>query len=104
MSEDRFEELMEFVHRLEQSRISFRLAKHLEDAICVEVHVPGERWEVDFLEDGEVYVERFRSDGHIDDESAFAELFAKFAEESDSPSEQTVNCNAATINAATVSN
>lgn len=34
-------------------------------------------WEVDFFADGEVYVERFCSNGQIDDESASVELFAK---------------------------
>ena len=42
---------------------------------------PGEYWEIEFLEDGEVDVERFRSNGHIDDESALEELFAQFSDE-----------------------
>jgi hypothetical protein len=35
---------------------------------------------VDFLDDGSVDVERFVSDGRIDDEAALAELFAKFSD------------------------
>ncbi len=79
MIADRFEKLLTFVRRLEAARIHHRISYHIDDAISVEVYVPGEHWEVDFFADGEVYVERFRSDGHIDDESAIAELFAKHA-------------------------
>ena len=77
MTTDCFEKLLTFVQRLEEAKIHHRLSYHIEDAISVEVYVPGEHWEVDFFADGEVYVERFRSNGQIDDESAFAELFEK---------------------------
>lgn len=41
----------------------------------VMVFVPGEHWEVEFMDDGGVEVERFRSDGQISDESSVAELW-----------------------------
>ena len=81
MKEDRFEKLLAFLDRLERAKIWYRVWKHLEDAISVEAYAPGEHWEVDFFADGEIYVERFRSDGHIDDESALAELFALCSDE-----------------------
>jgi hypothetical protein len=80
MNEDRFTRVLTFLRQLEDAKLHFRLERYREDAISVQVDVPGERWEVDFLNDGSVDVERFKSDGEIYDESAFAELFTKFGE------------------------
>ena len=87
MNPDRFDKLLNFIRRLEEAKIYYQLASHRDDAISVIVTVPGQRWEVDFLADGDVDVERFVSTGDIDDESALKELFEKFAErpESDTP-------------------
>jgi hypothetical protein len=46
----------------------------------VSISVPGERWEVEFLDDGSVEVERFVTTGKIQDEDALAELFARFSD------------------------
>jgi hypothetical protein len=42
----------------------------------VNVAVAGERWEVEFFEDGSVEVERFVSSGGINGEEVFSDLFA----------------------------
>jgi len=42
------------------------------------VAVPGQRWEVEFLEDGRVDVEKFVSDGTISDESELLRLLEEF--------------------------
>ena len=44
------------------------------------------RWEIDFVDYGDevqVEIERFVSDGHIDDEAALDELFAHFSDKED---------------------
>ncbi len=46
----------------------------------VEIAVPGERWEVEFLEDGSVDVERFLSDGTIAGAAAIRDLFERFSD------------------------
>ena len=46
----------------------------------VTVNVPGEIWEVEFLDDESVEVERFLSTGNIVDASAFADVFARFSD------------------------
>jgi hypothetical protein len=43
----------------------------------VEIAVPGERWEVEFLEDGAIEVEVFRSSGSIEGAEAIVELVKK---------------------------
>jgi hypothetical protein len=80
MKEDRFERVLAFLRRLDQAQIYYSLSHYREDAISIEVVVPGERWEVDFLDDGTVDVERFVSNGEIYDESMLRELFAKYSE------------------------
>jgi hypothetical protein len=81
MKDDRFDKLLAFLERLDNAKISYRLDNDLYHAISVEVYAPGEHWEVDFLADGQVYVERYRSNGHIDDETALEELFRLCSDE-----------------------
>ena len=54
--------LLRFLERIEGAKISYRL-EHVRDSIMVVAAVPGERWEIEFLEDGDVEVERFISNG-----------------------------------------
>jgi hypothetical protein len=46
----------------------------------VSVAVPGERWEIEFLADGSVEVERFTSAGEIYGEEALDELFVLYSD------------------------
>ncbi len=77
---DQFSRLLAFIRRLEDARISHRLVSFRPDSICVEVLVPDERWEVEFMEYGGVEVERFRSDGEIRDEAELEALFRDFSD------------------------
>jgi hypothetical protein len=81
MKQDRFNRLITFLRDLEKANIPFQLARYLDHAISVEVAVPGEHWEVDFHEDGHKEVERYRSKGIMDDESALTDPFAMFSDE-----------------------
>lgn len=85
---DTFREILGLLRRLEEARIHFRLRQSRDDALMIEAIVPGERWEIEFVDyDDEVHVEieRFRSNGHIYDESMLDELFARFAADSPEP-------------------
>jgi len=73
-------QLRPFIRELEEAEIYFELAINREDAISVMIAVPGERWEVDFLDDGSIDVERFVSSGELQDESALKNLFSRFDE------------------------
>lgn len=75
---DIFSKLMGFKQRLDEARIYYRLQGNRPDAIGFEVAVPGEKWEIDFLEDGSVDVEIFKSDGTIYGPEKIEELFARF--------------------------
>ena len=48
--------------------------------MMVLVTVPGERWEVKFMGDGSIEVERFLSNGEICGEAALRELWTSYAD------------------------
>lgn len=75
-----FGKLVTFLNQLEQEKISYTLAHHRDETIMVNVAVAGERWEVEFFEDGSVEVERFISSGEINGEEVFSELFTMYSE------------------------
>ena len=72
---DNLVKLIEFLEKLEELKIYYRLNK-IRDSILVEVAIPGERWEVEFMQDGSVVVEKFKSDLELYDESEFDTLFS----------------------------
>ncbi|HEY2589810.1 MAG TPA: hypothetical protein VGI81_28965 [Tepidisphaeraceae bacterium] len=72
--------LLSFLNELRKGKIHYRLDQHRDDAIMVEVAVPGERWEVEFLDDGSVEAEVFRSDGTIHDSSALDGLLRRHSD------------------------
>ncbi|OQY43567.1 MAG: hypothetical protein B6247_31530 [Candidatus Parabeggiatoa sp. nov. 2] len=77
-----FEKLLQFLNRLEQEKIYYTLSHHRENAIMITVSLPGERWEIEFLEDGSVEVEQFKSHGEIYDENCLNDLFTHFCDSS----------------------
>ena len=68
------------LRRLDAARIRYRLEQTRDDAIAIEVVVPGERWEIEFLASGEVEIEIFRSNGEILDMRALDDLWARFSD------------------------
>ncbi len=71
--------LIEFLNALEESGIYYKLNK-VRAAIMVEIAVPGERWEVEFMNDDTVEVEIFKSIGEIEDESVLNRLFTDYGD------------------------
>lgn len=80
MKGDQFSKLLAFLERLDKTRIRYDMRHSRDDAIMVVAFAPGQYWEIDFLEDGDIEIERYRSNGHIDDESVLRELFALWGE------------------------
>lgn len=73
--------LTKFLDRLDGADLHYTLTSVREGAVMVGVTVPGERWEVEFMADGDVEIERFKSDGEIHDYSIIEELFELQSEE-----------------------
>ncbi len=58
------ETILRFLTELERRKIHYRLEHNRDEALMVRIDVPGQRWEVEFLADGEIWVEVFaRSSG-----------------------------------------
>ena len=80
------QKLLDFLSELDRCSIYFELrcVRVPRQAIMVDVHVPGERWEVEFFADEHLEVEVFRSTnsetGGLQGEEALARLFAEFSD------------------------
>ncbi len=88
MVPDAFRSILDLLRQLEEAKITYSLRQSRDDALMIEVFVPGQRWEVEFVDYGDevhVEIERFISNGHIDDESVLTELFANFSDKVESP-------------------
>ena len=76
---DNLNKLIKFLNKLEARKIYYNLSK-IRDGILVSVAVPGERWEIEFMVNGDVEIEKFISNGEIYDDSLLNELFEKFSD------------------------
>ena len=65
--------LLDFLDFLDSNEIYYRLNK-VNENLLVEIAIPGQRWEVEFLPNGNVQVEKFISDGYIHTEKVLEEL------------------------------
>jgi hypothetical protein len=74
------EKLLTFLSELDRRKIFFELTRVREEAIMVEIAVPGERWEAEFLGDGQVEVEVFKSDRTIGGDEELDRLLKDFGD------------------------
>jgi hypothetical protein len=72
--------LNDFLNKLEEVGIFYKLDKVREEAVMVEVVVPGQHWEIEFMDDGSVEIEKFISDGDMYDEKELKTLFRDFSD------------------------
>jgi hypothetical protein len=84
MSAHPFHKLTTFLKQLEDRSIHYTLASYRDEAIMVCVTVPGERWDIEFLGDGSVEVERFISNGEICGEETLSELLTRYIDQAPS--------------------
>jgi hypothetical protein len=52
------------------------------------VAVPGERWEIEFMSDGSVEIEKFTSNGEIYGAESLSEVFARYADQEEAESSE----------------
>ena len=77
---DKLDNMLDLLRRLDKAKIYFTLLRVRDEAIMVMAHVPGERWEIEYMEDGTIMVEVFRSDGEIRGQKALDQLFSEFSD------------------------
>ena len=71
--------LVNFLEKLEERKIFYRLSK-IRDGILIEIVIPEQRWEVEFMVDGNIEIEKFTSDGTIYDGKELDMLFRDFSD------------------------
>lgn len=72
-----FNKFLSFLNQLEQKKINYQIAHHREEAVMITVSIVGERWEIEFLDNGDIEVEKFISNGEIEGEESLKELFER---------------------------
>lgn len=72
--------LLDFIDRLGRAGLHYELSAPTDRAVMVSVWVPGEYWEVEFHEDGDVGVEVFRSVNGVEGKERLEDLFARHGE------------------------
>ena len=88
MNGDGLRALLALLGRLEKAKIAYTLRHSRDDAIMLQVAVPGQRWEIELVDYGNEFqweIERFVSDGQIEDETALNDLFAHFSDADEQP-------------------
>ena len=70
----------EFCRELDRRNVAYELRIVRDEALMMSVPLPGERWEIEFFDDGRIELERFVSQGVAEAPSALAELLAWFDE------------------------
>ena len=68
-------DLTDLLDRLDAAEIPYTLASVSEGSIVVGIDTSDEHWQVEFMSDGDIDVEIFKSDGQIFDYSIIDELF-----------------------------
>jgi hypothetical protein len=81
MNPNPFSQLLTFLERLDDAQIPYWMDHSRDDAVMVTASAPGEYWEIEFLENGEIEIERYRSNGAIYDASTLEEIFVLCSDE-----------------------
>ena len=56
-----FGRLVDLLNRLDAAHLHYRLEHTRPDSIMIDVAVPGWRWEIEFMADGSLDIERYQS-------------------------------------------
>jgi hypothetical protein len=56
-----FGSLLAFLNRLDRAGVWYRLGHTRAESVTVEIALPGWHWEVEFMADGEIEIERYQS-------------------------------------------
>jgi len=71
-----FGRLLDFLNRLDVARVQYALGHTRPESVMVDISLPGWHWEVEFMRDGSIEIERYQSvTGVEDDPRLLEELF-----------------------------
>ncbi len=74
-----FDKMMEIIAFLEENHVYYRISKvsDANNSIMIDLAIPGERWEIDIQDNGQVSIDKFIYDMNYYDETALEELVEK---------------------------
>ncbi len=72
--------ILNFLRKLDEKSISYTISNPIDNSIMIIVCLPGQRWEVEFMEDGTIEIEKFLSNGEIYGEEEIEKLFENFSD------------------------
>lgn len=75
--------LLALSDQLKTAGIHHDVTRYREDGVSIIASVPGERWEIDVLDDGEIVVEVYKSQGGCRGEEALKDLFERHSDNDD---------------------
>ena len=70
----------EFCRELDRLLVTYELRIVRDEALMLSVALPGQRWELEFFDDGRIELERFVSQGVDEAPGALTEVLAWFDE------------------------
>jgi hypothetical protein len=74
---DVFGRLLDFLNRLDTAHVQYVLGHTRPESVMVDISLPGWRWEVEFMLDGRIEIERYQSVAGVEDDlQLLEELFA----------------------------
>jgi hypothetical protein len=68
-----FGRLLGFLNRLDRAHISYNLGHTRPDSVMVDISLPGSRWEVEFMIDGSIEIERYKSAAGVENDPRLLE-------------------------------
>jgi len=66
-----FGRLLDFLNRLDEANIYYTLGHTRPESVMVDISLPGWRWEVEFMSDGSVEIERYESVAGVENDPEF---------------------------------
>ena len=77
---DKFGRLLDYLNRLDAANIYYSLKHTRPDSIMIDVSLPGWRWEVEFMADGSVDIERYRSVAGVENDESLLDALIESAD------------------------
>lgn len=67
---EKFGRFLDYLNRLDRANIHYSLAHTRPDSIMIDVSLPGWRWEIEFMADGSVDIERYSSVAGVENDQS----------------------------------
>ncbi len=78
---EKYGRLLDFLNRLDAAHLAYSLRHTRPDSLMIDLALPGWRWEIEFMSDGSIDIERYKSVAGVEnDEGLLDALLEQFAD------------------------